>query len=68
MKFIIYFKVLLESSEDYREIVLIMSLIQNFSHFWRKCGFLKNDNSRLSLEFKKLLIGQNEEYLDHIKI
>ena len=34
---------------------------------FKQCGFLNNDNVRLSEEFKNILIEQNEEYLIFIK-
>ena len=45
-----------------------MFLIKNYYDLLKECGFLKSDISRLCLEFKNILIEQNEEYLDYIKI
>ena len=46
------FKDRFESIPDCRKVVLIIFLIKNDSDL-NECGFLKNDNNRLSLEFKK---------------
>ena len=53
-----YFKDLFESISEYRKIVLIFFLIIS------DADFLKN---RTSLEFKNILLEQNEEYLEYIK-
>ena len=45
-----------------------MFLIKNYYDLLKECGFLKSDIGRLCLEFKNILIEQNEEYLDYIKI
>ena len=29
-----------------------------------ECGFLKNDVNQICLEFKKILLEQNEDYFD----
>ena len=62
-----YFKDMFESFPDYRKIVLLFFLIQNDKDLLKECGFLKNDVHRLSLEFKNILMEENEEYLDGIK-
>ena len=62
-----YFKDMFESFPDYRKIVLLFFLIQNDKDLLKECGFLKNDVHRLSLEFKNILMEENEEYLDCIK-
>ena len=62
-----YFEDLLESIPDYRKSVLLMFLIKNDADFVRECGFLKNDNNRLCLDFKNILLEQNEDYLDYNK-
>ena len=62
-----YFKDIFESIHDYKKIVLLIFLIQNDKNLLKEIGFSKNDNNRLNLEFKKILLEQNEEYLDYIK-
>ena len=62
-----YFKDLFESIDDYRKIVLLIFLIKNDNDLLTESGFLKDDINRLNKEFKKILIEQNEEYLDYIK-
>ena len=62
-----YFNDLVESKPDYKKIVFLMFLIRNDKDLLEECGFSKSDDNRLSLEFKKTLIEQNVEYLDHIK-
>ena len=62
-----YFKDLFESITDFRKIVLLMFLIKNDNDLLTECGFLKDDINRLNLEFKNILMEQNEEYLDYIK-
>ena len=42
-------------------------LIKNDVDFSKECGFLMSDISRLNLEFKNILLEQNEEHLDYIK-
>ena len=56
-----YFTELLESFLDYRKIVLLTFLIKNDKDSITECGFLKDDINRLNLEFKNILIEQNEE-------
>ena len=53
-----YFKDLFEFISEYRKIVLIIFLIIS------DADFLKN---RTSLEFKSILLEQNEEYVEYIK-
>ena len=62
-----YFKDLFESITDYRKIVLLIFLIQNDKNLLKEIGFSRNDISRLNLEFKNILLEQNEEYLSYIK-
>ena len=62
-----HFRDLLESIPDYRKIVLLLFSIKNDVDFLNESRFLKNDYIRLNLEFKKILMEQNEHYLDHIK-
>ena len=62
-----YFKDIFESIHDYKKIVLLIFLIQNDKNLLREVGFSKNDIDRLNLDFKNILIEQNEEYLDYIK-
>ena len=62
-----YFKDRFESISDYRKIVIIMFLFKTDNDLLTECGFLKDDINRLILEFKNILMEQNEEYLDYIK-
>ena len=62
-----YFKDKLESIPDYRKIVLLMFLIKNNEDLLKECGFLKSDIIRSNLEFKNVLMEQNEEFLDYMK-
>ena len=62
-----YFKDIFESITDYKKIVLLIFLIQNDKNLLKEIGFNKNDINRLSIEFKNILLEQNEEYLDYIK-
>ena len=57
-----------ESFQDYSKIVLLMFFFKNDVDLLHKKGYLKNYNNRLCLEFKNILLKQNEEYLDCIKI
>ena len=59
-----FFKDSLKSIPDYRKLALLMFLIKNDENLLTECGFLKNDNNRLCLEFKNSLIEQNEKQLD----
>ena len=61
------FKDLFESITDYRNIVLIIFLIKNDEDLLKECGSLKSDIDRLNLEFKNILMEQNEEYFHYIK-
>ena len=63
----ISFKDLFESIPDYRKIVLLIFLIQNDKNLLKEIGFGKNDINLLNLEFKTILIGEYENYLDYIK-
>ena len=62
-----YFKVMFESICDYKKIVLLIFLIKSDIDLLYENGFLKNDNNRLNIEFKKILLDQSEEYLNHVK-
>ena len=62
-----WFKDLFESIPHYRKIVFLMFLIKNDVDLLTECGYLKNDNNRLWLEFKKILLEQNEDYLEYIR-
>ena len=62
-----FFKDVFESILDYRKIVLLVFLIQNDKNLLQEIGFNKNDINQLNLEFKNILLEQNEEYLDYIK-
>ena len=44
-----------------------MYLIKNDDALLTEWGFLKNDITRLNLDFKNILMEQNKEYLDCIK-
>ena len=62
-----YFKDIFESIQDYKKIVLLIFLIQNDKNLLNEIGFSKNDINRLNIEFKNILLEQNEEYLDYIR-
>ena len=62
-----YFKDLFEPIPDYRKIVLLIFLIQNDKNLLKEMGFSKKDNNLLNLEFKNILLGEFENYLDYIK-
>ena len=56
-----------ESIPDNIKRVLLMFLNKNDDDIVKECGFLENDFNRQSLEFKKILLYQTEEYLDYIE-
>ena len=62
-----YFKDIFESIHDYKKIILLIFLIQNDKNLLKEIGFSKNDINRLSIEFKKILLEEFEEYLSYIK-
>ena len=62
-----YVKDLFESITDYRKIALLIFLIQNDKNLLREIGFSEYDINRLNLEFKNILIEENENYLDYVK-
>ena len=62
-----YFKDLFESIPDYKNIVLLIFLIQNDKNLLKEIGFSKNDINLLNLEFKNILLEEFESYLDYIK-
>ena len=62
-----YFKDLFESKNDYRKLVFFLFLIKKDIVLIKECGVLKNDINRLCLEFKNMLMKQNEEYLNYIQ-
>ena len=63
----IFFRDLFESIEDYRNIVLLIFLIQNDENLSREIGFSERDINRLILAFKDILLGQHENYLNYVK-
>ena len=62
-----YFKDLFESIPDYWKILFLMFSIKNDDDLLKECGFLKNDNDRLCLEVKIIIMEQDGEYLDFSK-
>ena len=62
-----FFEEIFESISDYRKIVLLMFFIKTDNHLLTKVGFNKNNRNQLSLEFKNILLEQNDEYLDYVK-
>ena len=62
-----YFEDLSEPIRDYRKIVLFIILTQNEKNLLKEIGFSKNDINRLNLEFKNILLEQNENYLYFVK-
>ena len=62
-----YLKDIFESIHDYKKIVLLIFLIQNDKNLLKEMGFSENDFSLSNLEFKKILIEQNEDFLSYIK-
>ena len=62
-----YFKDIFESIHDYKKNILLIFLIQNDKNLLKEIGFSKNDINLLNLEFKNILLEQNEDYLDYIK-
>ena len=56
-----HFEDLFQSIPDCRKIVLLMFMIKNDIDFLTECGFLEKDINRLCLEFKNILLEQNEE-------
>ena len=62
-----YFKDLFESLPEYRNLVLILFLIKKDVDILHECGFVKNDNNCVCLEFKKILVEQIEEFLFYMK-
>ena len=60
-----YFIDLFKSIPDYRKIVLLMFLIKDDKNLLKEVGFSKNDINLLSLEFKNILLGEYENYLDY---
>jgi len=67
MNHVNYFIDLFESKPDFRKVVLLLFLIKNDSDLLKERGILKNDNNRLCVELKNILMEQTEEYLHHIK-
>ena len=62
-----YFKDIFKSIHDYKKIVLLIFLIQNDKNLLKEIGFSKNDINLLNLEFKNILIEQNEDFFSYIK-
>ena len=63
------FKDMFESIPDYKKIKVLVFLIQYDKNLLIEIGFSKKDKDidLLNLEFKKILLAQNEEYLDYVK-
>ena len=64
---LIYFQDLFESIPDYRNLVLVIFLIQNVKKLLLEAGFSERDIIRLNLEFEDILIGEYENYLDFVE-
>ena len=62
-----YFKDIFESIHDYKKIVLLIFLIQNDKNLLKEIRFSKKVINLLNLEFKNILIEQNEDFLSYIK-
>ena len=62
-----YFKDIFESIHDYKKIALLIFLIQNDENLLMEIGFGKNNITRLSIEFKNILLEEFEDYLSFIK-
>ena len=62
-----YFKDVFESIHDYKKIVILIFLIQNDKNLLKEIGFSKNDNNRLSIEFKKIVLEEFDDYLSYLK-
>ena len=62
-----YFKELLESISDYRKIVFLMFLIKNDKDLLYDVGFSERDINHSKLEFKNILTGGYDEYLEYNK-
>ena len=62
-----YFKDLLESISDYRKVVLLIFLSKHDKNLLKEVGFSENDIYLLYLEFKYILLKENEQYLNYIK-
>ena len=62
-----YFRDFFESILDYKKIALLIFFIQNDKNLLKELEFSENDINRLYFEFKKILLEQNEEYLDFVK-
>ena len=61
-----YFKDIIESIHDYKIIVMLLFLIQNDKNLLKEVGFSKKNN-QLSVEFKKILFEEFDDYLSYIK-
>ena len=62
-----YFKDIFESIHDYKIIVFIIFLIQTDKNLLHEVGFSQRDINLLSIEFKKILLEEFEDYLSYIK-
>ena len=62
-----YFRDIFESIPNYRKVVLLIFLIQNYKILLKEIGFAKVDINNLNLEFKTILLEEFENYLDYIK-
>ena len=56
---------MLESIPEYRKIVVSRFLIEDDADLLGECGFLENDINHLGLEYKNILLEQNESNLDY---
>ena len=62
-----YFKDLIESKQVYRKMILSIFFINNDKDLLKECRFLKKDMNCLTLEFKNILMEENDEYLEYTK-
>ena len=63
-----YFKDIFESIPDYRKIVLLFIFIQIDKILLHEIGSSEREINLLTSEFRNILMEQNEEFLDDIKI
>ena len=63
MEYVKHFKEVFQSIPDYRTLVLLVFLIENYVVIFQEGDFLTYDIIDLCKDFRKIVLQKNDEYL-----